>query len=67
MSRVTVMSTVTYVVELDVPLGFLVDEEEFARSQSLEIERSARSSFRDTEAKLKSVKATSVVTAEKAW
>ncbi|MEU5403698.1 hypothetical protein ABZ348_30905 [Streptomyces sp. NPDC005963] len=67
MSRVTVVSTVTYVVELDIPLGFLVDEEELARGQAAEIEREARSSFRGSTAKLTSVKATSVAVAEKVW
>lgn len=43
MSRVTIVSTVTQAVEVELPLGFLIDEKTFAEHHSKDMEEALRS------------------------
>ncbi|WJN62733.1 hypothetical protein [Streptomyces phage phiScoe15] len=51
----------TYAVELDVPLGFLIDPKEFAKQQNKLVKESLRENF-DKTTKVLDVQATTVVT-----
>jgi predicted solute-binding protein len=65
-SKVTIVSSVTYAVEVDIPLGFLVDERELARQQTRELKAALRGSA-PVGAKLRDVQATTVVVAGPRW
>ena len=62
MSRLTILSTITTVMDIDVPAGFLVDEEELARSLATEQRASVRASVPDGQ-KLTDLKVTVAVVA----
>ncbi|MFH8414339.1 hypothetical protein [Streptomyces collinus] len=66
MSKVTIVSTVTYAIEMDVPLGFLVDEDQFAREQTRSIKAAIRNSIPE-ETRLRSLGANTTVVAERPW
>lgn len=60
MSKVTVVSTVTYAVEVDVPTGFTVDKMELAAEQTRELKAAIRASVSKS-ARLLDVQASTVV------
>ncbi|WP_406409671.1 hypothetical protein OG923_12725 [Streptomyces halstedii] len=64
MSKVTIVSTVTYAIEVDIPLFFLVDEKQFAASHAKEHERSFREGL-PAGTELLDVKASAVVVASR--
>ncbi|MGW0861314.1 hypothetical protein [Streptomyces sp. NPDC002611] len=66
MSKVTIVGSVTYAVEVDIPLGFLVDERELAREQTRELKASLRAGT-PAGTKLVDVQATHVVVAGPRW
>ncbi|MGW5130900.1 hypothetical protein [Streptomyces sp. NPDC004135] len=66
MSKVTIVSSVTYAVDVDVPLGFLVDEKALAREQSRELKRTLRAST-PVGCEIRDVQATTVVVARHPW
>jgi predicted solute-binding protein len=66
LSKVTIVGSVTYAVEVDIPLGFLVDERELARQQTKELKRTMRAST-PAGSKLLDVQATHVVVAGPRW
>ena len=66
MSKVTIVGSVTYAVEVDIPLGFLVDERELARQQTKELKRTMRAGTPDG-SKILDVQATHVVVAGPRW
>ena len=66
MSKVTIIGSVTYAIEVDIPLGFLEDERELARQQTKEMKRTMRETSRDV-GKLIDVQATHVVVAGPRW
>jgi predicted solute-binding protein len=65
-SKVTIVGSVTYAVEIDVPLGFLVDERELARQQTRELKANLRASA-TAGMKLVDVQASHVVVAGPHW
>ncbi|MCX5236254.1 hypothetical protein OG824_13695 [Streptomyces prunicolor] len=66
MSKVTIVGSVTYAVEVDIPLGFLVDERELARQQTWEMKRTLRAGT-PAGTRLVDIQATHVVVAGPRW
>ncbi|AUG87218.1 hypothetical protein KGG77_gp50 [Streptomyces phage Omar] len=54
MSRLTIVNTITYSVEMEVPLGFLIDADLLAREQEKGLKEAVRASTPE-DAKLLSV------------
>ncbi|MFJ3775208.1 hypothetical protein ACIPX0_26280 [Streptomyces sp. NPDC090075] len=66
MSKVTIVGSVTYAIDIDLPLGFLVDEKQLAREQTRQLKAQLRGSIPDN-SKLRDVQATTIVVAERPW
>lgn len=66
MSKVTIVSSVTYAIEVDIPLGFLADERRLSRQYSKELKAALRGSVPEG-APLRDVQATTVVVTGRPW
>ncbi|MFE9254019.1 hypothetical protein [Streptomyces sp. NPDC006879] len=66
MSKVTIVSTVTYALEVDLPLGFLIDEKVFAAQHSKDAVQALRDSA-PTGQKVIDAQASTVVIPARPW